>query len=250
MKPKHIIRGDTTMDENVFNTTLNNKGISLSDEQLQQFNMYFKLLIKWNEKVNLTAITNKNEVYLKHFFDSITPSFYYDLNKVETICDIGAGAGFPSIPLKICFPHLQITIVDSLKKRIHFLERLVDTLELDNVTLVHARAEDFGQRKEERGYYDLVTARAVARMSVLSEYCLPLCKIDGSFIALKGASSEEEMNHAKKAITILGGKFVEDYRFALPIEASERSIVVIQKFKDTPKKYPRKAGTPVKNPIS
>lgn len=238
------------MDENLFKTTLESKGITLSDEQLQQFDLYYQLLIEWNEKVNLTAITEKEEVYLKHFFDSITPSFYYNIQQTVTVCDIGAGAGFPSIPLKICFPHLHITIVDSLNKRINFLEKLVDTLKLDHVNLVHARAEDYGQRKEARAQYDLVTARAVARMSVLSEYCLPLCKKDGIFIALKGASSTEELTAAKKAITLLGGEFVEEHRFNLPIEESERSIVITKKIKNTPKGYPRKAGTPAKSPIS
>lgn len=238
------------MDEKLFTTTLEARGITLSEEQLNQFNVYYQLLIEWNEKVNLTAITDKAEVYLKHFFDSISPSFYYDLDQTVTVCDIGAGAGFPSIPLKICFPHLHITIVDSLKKRIHFLENLVTTLNLDHVQLVHARAEDYGQRKEARSHYDLVTARAVARMSVLSEYCLPLCKKDGVFIALKGASSTEELTAAKKAITLLGGEFIADHQFNLPIEESERSIVVTKKVKNTPKKYPRKAGTPAKSPIS
>ncbi len=238
------------MDEKMFIETLQKEGITLTDQQLAQFDMYFQLLIEWNEKVNLTAITDKEEVYLKHFFDSITPSFYYDLQHTTTVCDIGAGAGFPSIPLKICFPHLHITIVDSLKKRLTFLENLVTELQLEHVELVHARAEDFGQRKEARGHFDLVTARAVARMSVLSEYCLPVCKTGGTFLALKGASSTEELTAAKKAIEILGGEFVEEHAFLLPIEESERSIIVTNKVKNTPKKYPRKAGTPAKSPIS
>lgn len=238
------------MDEKVFIDSLKSEGITLTDKQLAQFKTYYQLLIEWNEKVNLTAITDEKEVYLKHFYDSITPSFYYDLTHTSTVCDIGAGAGFPSIPLKICFPHLKITIVDSLKKRINFLEKLVEALGLNHVELVHARAEDYGQRKEARDYFDLVTARAVARMSVLSEYCLPVCKISGTFLALKGSSSTEELTAAKKAINILGGEFVKEHQFALPIEASERSIIVTKKVKNTPKRYPRKAGTPAKSPIS
>jgi len=237
------------MDEKMFVTVLREKGIQLTDKQLKQFDLYYDLLIDWNKKVNLTAITEKKEVYLKHFFDSITPSFYIDFEQVKTVCDIGAGAGFPSIPLKICFPHLHITIVDSLNKRINFLEQLIDTLDLNHIQLVHGRAEDIGQQKEHRAYYDLVTARAVARMSVLSEYCLPLCKIGGTFIALKGASASEESADAKKAINVLGGEYKEEHQFTLPIEESERSIVVINKVRNTPKKYPRKAGTPAKTPI-
>src|SRR5690625_4742868 len=181
------------MDEKMFVTVLREKGIQLTDKQLKQFDLYYDLLIDWNKKVNLTAITEKKEVYLKHFFDSITPSFYIDFEQVKTVCDIGAGAGFPSIPLKICFPHLHITIVDSLNKRINFLEQLIDTLDLNHIQLVHGRAEDIGQQKEHRAYYDLVTARAVARMSVLAEYCLPLCKISGTFIALNLTSTYQEI---------------------------------------------------------
>lgn len=238
------------MDELMFKETLEKKGITLNETQMTQFNQYYQLLIEWNEKVNLTAITDKEEVYLKHFFDSITPSFYYDFSTEKTLCDIGAGAGFPSIPLKIIFPHLQITIVDSLKKRINFLENLIETLELEHVTLIHARAEDFGQRKDARSSYDIVTARAVARMSVLSEYCLPLSKQGGVFIALKGASSKEELTSAKKAIKLLGGELQDEHLFVLPIEESERAIVITKKKKTTPKKYPRKAGTPAKQPLS
>src|SRR5690625_4141005 len=238
------------MDEKMFATALQERGLQLTDKQLKQFNIYYDLLIEWNEKVNLTAITEKEEVYLKHFFDSITPSFHTNFQDIQTVCDIGAGAGFPSIPLKICFPHLQITIVDSLNKRINFLKQLVEALDLDHTQLVHARAEDFGQQKEHRGRYDLVTARAVARMSVLSEYCLPVCKIGGLFMALKGVSSSEELSDAKKAIQLLGGEFVENHQFTLPIEGSGRSLIMTKKTKNTPKKYPRKPGTPAKSPIS
>lgn len=238
------------MDELMFKEALEEQGITINETQLKQFNDYYHLLVEWNERVNLTAITDQEEVYLKHFFDSITPSFYYDFMKEVTLCDIGAGAGFPSIPLKIIFPHLQITIVDSLKKRINFLEKLVETLGLQDVTLVHARAEDYGQNKEARASYDLVTARAVARMSVLSEYCLPLCKRDGTFIALKGANASEELLDSKKAIQLLGGEHERDHLFSLPVEESERTITIIKKVKNTPKKYPRKAGTPAKQPLS
>lgn len=238
------------MNEQFFLQQLAEHDIILNDEQRNQFQLYYEQLIEWNNNVNLTAITEKDEVYLKHFYDSISPSFYFNFHEVQTVCDVGAGAGFPSLPLKICFPHLEVTIVDSLKKRISFLEHLSSVLQLNNVHFVHARAEDFGQKKQNREQFDVVTARAVARLSVLSEFCLPLNKIGGTFIALKGSSVEEELKDATKAIHVLGGEVTENHQFTLPIEESTRSIVSIKKVKKTNKKYPRKAGTPVKNPIS
>ncbi|MEJ8777129.1 16S rRNA (guanine(527)-N(7))-methyltransferase RsmG [Pseudogracilibacillus sp. ICA-222130] len=238
------------MNLDTFITALQEHHIHLNETQIAQFETYFEELVAWNEKVNLTAITEKEEVYVKHFYDSISPSFYFDFNEVQTICDVGAGAGFPSIPLKICFPHLQVTIVDSLKKRINFLEHLSNSLKLENTTFVHARAEDFGQHKDFRESFDVVTARAVARMSVLSELCLPLTKVNGVFLALKGASAAEELAEGKKAIKVLGGEVVKMDTFSLPVEDSERTIYTIKKVKNTHKKYPRKAGTPAKSPIS
>ena len=163
---------------------LSTHGIELSDKQQQQFQTYYQMLVEWNEKMNLTSITEEHEVYLKHFYDSIATSFYTNLTKELTICDVGAGAGFPSIPLKIIFPNLKVTIVDSLNKRIHFLNQLAEALELDNVSFVHDRAETYG-KGDYRASYDIVTARAVARLSVLSELCLPLVKKGGHFIAVK-----------------------------------------------------------------
>lgn len=225
------------------------QNIEINEYQLNQFDKYYNLLVEWNKKMNLTAITEKEDVYLKHFFDSISSSFHFDFTQIESVCDVGAGAGFPSIPLKICYPHLKITIVDSLNKRITFLENLAKELKLENVNFVHARAEDFGQNKAYRETYDLVTARAVARTNVLSEYCLPLCKIRGHFIAMKGALASEELQEANKAITTLGGELKEELTFNLPHENSERSIIIIEKIKKTPKKYPRKPGTPQKLPL-
>ncbi|KRU17391.1 MULTISPECIES: 16S rRNA (guanine(527)-N(7))-methyltransferase RsmG [Bacillus] len=232
-----------------FTAALEEKGMTLSPVQLEQFEIYFRMLVEWNEKMNLTSITEKEEVYLKHFYDSISASFFIDFHKVTTICDIGAGAGFPSIPLKICFPHLHVTIVDSLQKRITFLNELAKGLNLQDTTFYHDRAETFGQRKEKRESYDLVTARAVARLSVLSELCLPLVKKEGLFVALKASAADEEMQAGKKAVTVLGGEVVEKHSFVLPLEESERNIIVIEKKKQTPKKYPRKPGTPNKSPI-
>ena len=239
------------MNEKQFKEALKEKGIDLSEDQLKQFDMYFHTLVEWNEKINLTAITEKEEVYLKHFYDSISASFYYDFNSKEglQICDIGAGAGFPSIPLKICFPHLKVTIVDSLQKRIGFLNHLAAQLGLKDVAFYHDRAENFGKNAQFRESFDIVTARAVARMSVLSELCLPLVKKDGLFIAMKGAQAKEELDTGKNAVELMGGVQESIHTFTLPQEESERSIVLVRKKRKTPKKYPRKAGMPNKDPI-
>jgi 16S rRNA (guanine527-N7)-methyltransferase len=237
------------LNEEQFILGLKEHGIELSDKQQEQFRQYFELLVEWNEKMNLTAITDAPSVYLKHFYDSITAAFYVDLNGLKTICDVGAGAGFPSIPLKICFPELHVTIVDSLNKRIGFLEHLASILQLENVHFVHARAEDFGQNPKYREKFDIVTARAVARLSVLAELCVPLVKKGGIFISMKGAAAGDELADAKKALSVLGAVIKEEHSFTLPIENSERSIFVFDKEKNTPKKYPRKPGVPNKSPI-
>lgn len=232
-----------------FALQLKEKGVELSSLQLQQFETYYELLVEWNEKMNLTAITEKEDVYLKHFYDSVSAAFYFDFTKPYKICDVGAGAGFPSIPLKICFPNLQVSIVDSLNKRISFLEHLSASLQLTNTTFYHDRAETFAQKADQREQYDIVMARAVARMSVLSELCLPLVKTGGTFIAMKAASAGEEIDIGKKAISAMGGKLDQVHPFLLPEENSERNIIIIQKVKQTPRKYPRKPGTPNKMPI-
>jgi len=238
------------MNEQQFIEALKEMGITLSDTQIEQFRKYFELLVEWNEKMNLTAITDLEGVYLKHFYDSISASFYFDFTKVESVCDVGAGAGFPSLPIKICFPHLHVTIVDSLNKRITFLNHLSEQLQLDNVTFVHARAEEFGQNEKYREQFDAVTARAVARLSVLSELCIPLAKQDGYFIALKAAAGPEELKDAKKAITTLGASLKEEFSYLLPVEESDRTLYIFDKIKKTPKKYPRKPGVPNKTPIA
>ncbi|MDK9859715.1 16S rRNA (guanine(527)-N(7))-methyltransferase RsmG [Staphylococcus equorum] len=227
---------------------LSTQGIELSEEQQRQFQTYYQMLVEWNEKINLTSITEEHEVYLKHFYDSIAPSFYTDLTKELTICDIGAGAGFPSIPLKIIYPNLKVTIVDSLNKRIKFLNQLAEALDLENVNFVHDRAETFG-KGDYRESYDIVTARAVARLSVLSELCLPLVKKGGQFIALKSSKGEEELEEARFGLGILGGKVRETISYELPEEAGERQMILIDKRSQTPKKYPRKPGTPNKSPL-
>jgi 16S rRNA (guanine527-N7)-methyltransferase len=241
--------GGILMNVEQFIKALKEKGIELSETQIAQFTQYFKLLVEWNEKMNLTAITDAPSVYLKHFYDSISAAFFVNLTERKTICDVGAGAGFPSIPLKICFPNLDVTIVDSLNKRIGFLKALAEELQLENVHFVHSRAEDFGQDPKYREKYDIVTARAVARLSVLAELCVPLVKKGGIFIAMKGAAADDELADAQKALSVLGASIKEEHSFTLPIENSERNIFVFDKEKITPKKYPRKPGVPNKLPI-
>lgn len=239
------------MNPEKFVLELSKHNFELTDKQKQQFKLYFKMLIEVNEHVNLTRITEEDEVYLKHFYDSITPLFTFGavFKDGATLCDVGAGAGFPSIPLKILKPGLKVTIVDSLQKRLNFLKDLISELGLTDVELVHGRAEDVGQNKLYRERFDIVTARAVARMSVLSEYCLPLVKKGGYFVASKGPKAEDELDDGKKALEVLGGKLIKDEELTLPASEEERTLVLVQKVKSTPKKYPRQAGTPRRKPI-
>ncbi|HJV47110.1 MAG TPA: 16S rRNA (guanine(527)-N(7))-methyltransferase RsmG [Bacillota bacterium] len=237
------------MEPEQFQQLLEEKGIHVLSEQMYQFERYYELLVEWNEKMNLTAITERAEVYEKHFYDSITASLFFDFTKVETLIDIGAGAGFPSLPIKILYPHLKVTIVDSLNKRISFLTHLCNELGIEEVNPVHGRAEDLGVDPKFRERYDVVTARAVARLSILSEYCLPFVKVGGNFVVLKGADGPNELDEAKKAIKILGAKTNQLNELNLPTDQAERSIIVIEKISTTPKGYPRKAGIPTKKPI-
>ena len=210
--------------------------INLTDIQLSQLNRYYEMLVEWNEKINLTAITKKEEVYLKHFYDSLTINKIIDLNNCYTLCDIGSGAGFPGIVLKIAFPDLKITLVDSLNKRINFLNEVIKELNLKDIIAVHSRVEDFAKEHIEK--YDLVTARAVAHLSILLEYGIPMLKIDGKFIAMKGSNSEvEESNNALK---ILNSIIIKQEEFSLPIECSKRNLILIEKTSKTPGKYPRR----------
>ena len=225
-------------------------GLVLNDQQIAQFERYYQLLVEWNEKMNLTAITQREEVYLKHFYDCLMALWNMPLdNYALQLCDVGAGAGFPSIPLKIAHPELQVTIVDSLQKRLTFIDHLAQELGLEGVSCVHGRAEDVGQNPAYRGQFDIVTARAVASLNVLAEYCLPLVKIGGQFLALKAQKSDQELEEARAAIRILGAKLIKVTEDQLPVEAADRRYILIQKTKETPNKYPRKAGKPAKNPI-
>ena len=240
------------MNPEQFQQALADHGITLSAEQMQQFADYYQLLVETNEHVNLTRITEKDEVYLKHFYDSITGAFAEPRLESEelTLCDIGAGAGFPSLPLKIAFPQLKVTIVDSLNKRIAFLEALVAKLGLTDVTLIHDRAETFSAKNSPyREKFDIVTARAVARLSVLSELCLPAAKISGEFIAYKASAAPEELQQGGAAIKQLGGKVQKTVTLTLMETDEERNFIVIDKIKATPNKYPRRPGLPSKKPI-
>ncbi|MEY8537265.1 16S rRNA (guanine(527)-N(7))-methyltransferase RsmG [Lactococcus muris] len=237
------------MNPEEFYAQLETFDIFLSEKQKGQFERYFELLVEWNEKINLTAITEKKEVFLKHFYDSVAPILYKLIqNEPQKLLDIGAGAGFPSLPMKIIFPELQVTIIDSLNKRINFLSLLTNELGLEHITLLHGRAEDFGQNLNYRGQFDIVTARAVARLNVLSELTLPFLTKNGRLLSLKAAKFDEELNDAKNAIAVLGSKFIEQIDYQLP-NGDERHIAIIEKKKETPKKYPRRAGTPNKKPL-
>ena len=225
-------------------------GLVLNGQQIDQFERYYQLLVEWNEKMNLTAITQREEVYLKHFYDCLMVLWNMPLEDYALqLCDVGAGAGFPSIPLKIAHPELQVTIVDSLQKRLTFIEHLAEELGLEGVSCVHGRAEDVGQNPAYRGQFDIVTARAVASLNVLAEYCLPLVKIGGQFLALKAQKSDQELEEAGAAIRVLGAKLIKVTEDQLPVESADRRYILIQKTKETPNKYPRKAGKPAKNPI-
>jgi 16S rRNA (guanine527-N7)-methyltransferase len=232
-----------------FKQRLAEHGIVINDSQLEQFETYYRVLVEWNEKMNLTGITERDAVYTKHFYDSLSLAFYVPLKDVESLADIGSGAGFPGIPLKICFPHIRLTIVDSLNKRIQFLAHVVEQLGLENVELIHSRAEELGRKTGYRDSYDLVTARAVARLAVLNEFCLPFVREGGHFAAMKGSDPTEEIKEAFYSLKELKGKIKHVQAFHLPVEDAARHMIIIEKRAATPRKYPRKPGTPLKSPL-
>lgn len=226
---------------------LNELQIKLNEKQKEQFFKYMNMLIEWNEKINLTAIIEPKEVILKHFVDSVTISKYIEKNSY--IADVGTGAGFPGIPLKILREDLNVVLVDSLNKRIKYLGEVIKELGLNDIKTIHSRAEDFGQNKEYREKFDIVTSRAVANLATLSEYLVPLAKVDGKCLCMKGPEIEEEVNNGNKAIGILGGTITNIYKFNLPQSDIGRTVVEITKKDKTNKKYPRKAGLPSKEPL-
>ncbi len=256
-------------------------GLNLSDQQLSQFMEYYKLLVEWNSFMNLTAITDFDEVVLKHFTDSLAIYQYSEFRKffnsvnnaidtihivndniamndtnarkdmkdIVSLIDVGTGAGFPGIPLKIMFPELKITLLDSLQKRIHFLDTVIEKLDLKDITTIHGRAEDYGKNSKYREQYNFCVSRAVANLSVLSELCIPFVKKNGYFIAYKSEKVKEELTGSEKAISVLGGKAENQLEYKLPDSDINRALLLIKKIEATPKQYPRKAGIPEKRPI-
>ena len=222
-------------------------GLSFTERQLEQFTQYYELLVETNKVMNLTAITEPEEVAVKHMIDSLLA--YDEEMQGKTLADVGTGAGFPGVPLKIYCPELKVTLIDSLGKRLKFLQQVIDTLGLKYIRCEHLRAEDAGKNSKHREKYDIVTARAVARLSVLAEYCLPLVKKGGRFIALKGSKYAEEIEEGTEAVRILGGKIMSAETVKLPGLDDGRGIIKISKIKATPAQYPRKGGTPEKQPL-
>lgn len=234
-----------------FKHGLEELNITLTDEQIEQFLQYYEMLVEKNKVMNLTGITEYEEVIQKHFLDSLSlirviPDI---ASQKLTVIDLGTGAGFPGIPLKIAFPELEITLMDSLNKRILFLQEVIDALGLKKVSAVHGRAEEMASNATHRQQYDLCVSRAVSNLAVLTEYCLSFVKKGGLFVSYKSADSDAEIQEGKKAISILGGKLTSVDKFQLPDSDLRRALVCIKKVKDTPKKYPRKAGTPAKLPL-
>ena len=234
----------------IFETKLSELGITLNEEQKRQFLQFYELLVEWNKVMNLTGITEYEEVNEKHFVDSLSIVKAIDMDSVETVIDIGTGAGFPGIPLKIAFPNLKVVLLDSLNKRILFLNTVIDTLQLTDIQTIHGRAEDFAKQQAYREQFDLCVSRAVANLATLSEYCLPYVRVDGMFIPYKSGEITEELQRSQNAIHVLGGKVTDVVKFRLPGTEIGRSFVKIKKVQNTAKKYPRKAGLPSKEPIS
>lgn len=255
--------------KNILDEKVSQLSITLSEKQKEQFIEFYEILIEWNKVMNLTAITEYEEVVEKHFVDSLSlvkvipycsapaPKEHelrdarmgINMNDVKSVIDIGTGAGFPGIPLKIAFPQLKITLLDSLNKRVNFLNTVIEKLGLDNIETIHGRAEDYAKQKDYRQKYDVCVSRAVANLATLSEYCIPYVRLGGLFIPYKSGKIEEEITNSEKAVSILGGDIEKTIKFQLPGTDIERSFVKIQKIKDTPKKYPRKAGMPAKEPL-
>lgn len=239
----------------MYNTTqfekdLSELGITLSEKQIAQFMKYYELLVEWNSFMNLTGITEFDEVMKKHFVDSVSLIKAIDVKDKElSVIDIGTGAGFPGVPLKIAFPDLKVTLLDSLNKRIKFLDEVIAQLGLENIDTIHGRAEDFAKPEKLREKYDICVSRAVANLATLSEFCLPFVKVGGCFVSYKSEKISDEAIDAKNAIFLLGGKVKEQVEFLLPESDIYRNLFVIEKKSATPKKYPRKAGLPAKEPL-
>lgn len=223
--------------------------LEITDKQIEQFMKYYEMLVETNKVMNLTSIVELDEVILKHFIDSLLVVKTIDMNKFHTMIDVGTGAGFPGIPLKIMFPHLKVTLLDSLKKRLNFLNNVIEELELTDICTIHGRAEDIGRELNHREKFDVCVSRAVANLSTLSEYCIPFISVGGNFVSYKSEFSDTERKDAEKAIRILGGQIEKNMIVNLPCTEINRSFIIIEKKEKTSKKYPRKAGVPSKEPI-
>lgn len=244
---KHM--GLEKYDTTQFIQDLKELGVSLTDRQIEQFLIYYELLTEWNSFMNLTAITEYEDVLKKHFVDSVSLIQAVDVRKELTLIDVGTGAGFPGLALKIAYPELKVTLLDSLQKRIQFLDAVIEKLGLEGIETIHGRAEDFAKPQKLRESFDLCVSRAVANLSTLSEYCLPFVKVGGYFIPYKSEKIAQEKEEAKKALELLGGEFERQVEFMLPSSDIYRNLFVIKKVRETPKKFPRKAGLPAKEPI-
>lgn len=237
------------MDYQILEQKLGELGIEQDQNQLERFHKFYQLLIEWNKVMNLTGITEYEDVVEKHFVDSLSIIKAIDLSRIHTVIDVGTGAGFPGIPLKIAFPHLRVVLLDSLNKRIKFLDEVISQLGLTEIRTIHGRAEEYARKEEYREQFDLCVSRAVANLSTLSEYCLPYIQVGGIFIPYKSGEIDDEVEQSKKAVRILGGNIKDIMKFELPGTDIHRSFVLIHKEQHTQKKYPRKAGIPAKEPL-
>lgn len=237
------------MDYQILEQKLGELGIKQDQNQLERFHKFYQLLIEWNKVMNLTGITEYEDVVEKHFVDSLSIIKAIDLSRIHTVIDVGTGAGFPGIPLKIAFPHLRVVLLDSLNKRIKFLDEVISQLGLTEIRTIHGRAEEYARKEEYREQFDLCVSRAVANLSTLSEYCLPYIQVGGIFVPYKSGEIDDEVEQSKKAVRILGGNIKEVMKFELPGTDIHRSFVLIYKEQHTQKKYPRKAGIPAKEPL-
>lgn len=237
------------MDYQILEQKLGELGIKQDQNQLERFHKFYQLLIEWNKVMNLTGITEYEDVVEKHFVDSLSIIKAVDLTRIHTVIDVGTGAGFPGIPLKIAFPHLRVVLLDSLNKRIKFLDEVISQLGLTEIRTIHGRAEEYARKEEYREQFDLCVSRAVANLSTLSEYCLPYIQVGGIFVPYKSGEIDDEVEQSKKAVRILGGNIKDIMKFELPGTDIHRSFVLIHKEQHTQKKYPRKAGIPAKEPL-
>lgn len=235
--------------KNKLEEMLKSSDLECTSEQVDKFELYKTMIQEWNKKINITSITEDEDIYLKHFVDSIIVKNHFNMESVDKMIDVGTGGGFPGIPLKIVNEKMEVTLLDSLNKRIIFLGEVVKSLGLENVSLIHGRAEDFGVNDDYREKYDLSISRAVAPLNILSEYCIPFVKVGGCFISMKSGDVEKEIEDSQKALDLLGGRIRETIKYQLPGTDISRSIIIIEKYRETPGKYPRKAGKPTKKPL-